>query len=187
MFITTKGTLKTEAVCDLFLQLVLSFLKAIGREIMARRVELQGIANALNGSFVSRNNDYRGYWTIGQLTLLAHNNNLTKIVFFLTPFKTDTCSGLSDYIGRRYAGMLGHLLRRQKIPDNWIGEASITIEFNLKDKHEQWHESSTEGDPFQCSCQIIDDTNRCYSSVVYGRSRPHSSANEFKSTRKLTI
>lgn len=50
---------------------------------MARRIELQGIANALNKSFVSRNNDFRGYWAIGQLKLFAIYNNLTTMQFFL--------------------------------------------------------------------------------------------------------
>lgn len=36
---------------------------------MARRIELRGIANAINVSFVSRNNDYAGYWAIDQLKL----------------------------------------------------------------------------------------------------------------------
>ncbi len=48
---------------------------------MARRVELRGIANALNESFVSRNNDFKGFWTIGQLKLLAINNNLSAMLF----------------------------------------------------------------------------------------------------------
>jgi len=34
---------------------------------MARRSELKGIAIAINGSFVSRNNDFNGYWSIGQI------------------------------------------------------------------------------------------------------------------------
>ena len=43
---------------------------------MARRIEPRGIANAINGSFVSRNNDFAGYWTIGQLKLQSQQRIL---------------------------------------------------------------------------------------------------------------
>ena len=153
---------------------------------MARRIELRGIANALNESFVSRNNDFRGYWTIGQLKSFAIDNGLTSMEFSLTIPKTDTIFNLQNYIVRHYTGMLGHLLRKQQIPDIWVGEASITIDFNVNAKHAQLHECSTLGDPFQGCCRIIDDTGRRYSSIIYGRCLPHSAVKELKSNRELT-
>ena len=147
---------------------------------MARRIELRGIANALNESFVSRNNDFKGYWTIGQLKLLAINYNLTTMDFSLTPPKSAPYFNLIHYVELHYAAMLGHLLRKQQIPDIWVSEASITLDFNVNAKHEQLNKCSTSGEPFQCCCQIIDDTGRGYSSVVYGRSQVHSSVKELK-------
>lgn len=154
---------------------------------MARRVELRGIANALNESFVSRNNDFKGFWTIGQLKLLAINNNLSTMVFPLTPPKSDPHCNLRHYVVLHYAAMLVHLLRKQLIPDFWISEASITIDFNVNAEHEHLNECSTSGEPFRCYCQIIDDTGRSYSSIIYGKCKPHSTAKEMKSTRKFTM
>ncbi|MCL9649583.1 hypothetical protein L2172_03950 [Pantoea agglomerans] len=154
---------------------------------MARRVELRGIANALNESFVSRNNDFKGFWTIGQLKLLAINNNLSTMVFPLTPPKSDPHCNLRHYVVLHYAAMLVHLLRKQLIPGFWISEANITIDFNVNAEHEHLNECSTSGEPFKCHCQIIDDTGRSYSSVVYGRCHAHSSVKELKSTRKLAV
>ncbi|MCM7587874.1 hypothetical protein M8S10_03460 [Enterobacter chuandaensis] len=154
---------------------------------MARRVELRGIANALNESFVSRNNDFKGFWTIGQLKLLAINNNLSTMVFPLTPPESDPHCNLGHYVVLHYSAMLAHLLRKQLIPDLWISEASITIDFNVNAEHKHLNECSTSGEPFKCHCQIIDDIGRSYSSVVYGRCRAHSSVQELKSTRKLAV
>lgn len=98
---------------------------------MARRVELRGIANALNESFVSRNNGFKGYWTIGQLKLLAINNNLTTMDFLLTPPKSAPNFNLIHYVELHYAVMLERLLRKQQIPDNWVSEASIRLDFNV--------------------------------------------------------
>lgn len=147
---------------------------------MARRIELRGIANALNESFVSRNNDFNGYWTIGQLKLLAINNNLTTMDFLLTTPKSAPNFNLIHYVELHYADMLERLLRKQQIPDTWVSEASITLDFNVNAKNEQLNKCSTSGEPFQCCCQIIDDTGRGYSSVVYGRSQVHSSVKELK-------
>ena len=154
---------------------------------MARRVELRGIANALNESFVSRNNDFKGFWTIGQLKLLAINNNLSAMLFPLTPHKSAPHRNLRHYVALHYATMLAHLLRKQLIPDFWISEASITIDFNVNAELEHLNECSTSGEPFKCHCQIIDDNGRSYSSVVYGRCNAHSPLKGLKSTRKLAV
>lgn len=154
---------------------------------MARRIELKGIANALNESFVSRNNDFKGYWAIGQLKLFAIYNNLTTMQFSLTPLEAGTYFGLRHYIVCHYADILGHLLRKQQIPDIWVSGASITIDFNVNAKRSQLHERSGSGEPFQCCCRIIDDTGRSYSSIIYGKCKPHSTAEEMKSTRKFTM
>lgn len=154
---------------------------------MARRIELRGIANALNESFVSRNNDFRGYWTVGQLKLFAINNGLTTMGFSLTPSKADTYFNLRNYIVHHYIGMLGRLLRKQQVPDIWVSGASIMIDFNVNAKHSQLHQCSISGEPFQCCCRIIDDTSRSYSSIIYGKCKPHSVAKELRSTRKLTV
>lgn len=112
---------------------------------MARRIELRGIANALNESFVSRNNDFKGFWTIGQLKLFAINNNLSTMVFFLTPPKSVPHCNLRHYVVIRYAAMLAHLLRKQQIPDFWISEASITIDFNVNAEHEHLNKLNRHG------------------------------------------
>ena len=39
--------------------------------IMAKSKELKNIASGLYGSFISRNNDVRGYWGVGKLCLAA--------------------------------------------------------------------------------------------------------------------
>jgi len=46
---------------------------------MAKRKELKNIASGLYGSFISRNNDVRGYWGVGKLCLAAQRHH-TKVV-----------------------------------------------------------------------------------------------------------
>lgn len=154
---------------------------------MARRIELQGIVNALNGSFVSRNNDFRGYWSIGQLKSFAIDSGLTSMEFSLTIPMTDTIFNLQSYIVHYYTDMLENLLRKQQIPDFWVSEAIIMIDFNTNAESARLHECLTLGEPFQCRCQIMDDTGRYYSSIIHGRCLPHSIVKELRSTRKSVV
>lgn len=150
---------------------------------MARRSELKGIANAINGSFVSRNNDFNGYWSIGQIKSFALDNGLTSVTFALTLPMTNPASNLQTYTVHRYAEMLKSLLSNQKLPDLWVRNAIINIDFNANSKHSKLDEDTSSGEPFQCTCKITDDTDRDYSSIIYGRCLPHSVVRELKSTR----
>lgn len=150
---------------------------------MARRSELKGIANGINESFVSRNNDFNGYWSIGQIKSFALDNGLTSVTFPLTFPMTNPASNLQIYTVHRYAEMLKNLLSKQKLPDLWVRNAIIKIDFNANLKHAKLYEDTILGEPFQCTCKITDDTERDYSSIIYGRCLPHSVVRELKSTR----
>ncbi|EKM0364880.1 hypothetical protein ACRXLK_001027 [Cronobacter turicensis] len=150
---------------------------------MARRRELKGIANAINESFVSRNNDCKGYWSIGQIKSLTLNNGLTSMTFPLMLSKANPTSGLQNYTACHYANMLKSLLKKQKLPNFWVNNAVIEIDFNPNVELAQLYEYTTSGELFQCSCQITSDAGRDYTSIIYGRCWPHAIAQEFKSTR----
>ena len=148
---------------------------------MARRSELQGIANALNESFVSRNNDVNGYWAMGQLKSLATDTRTTSMHFYLTHLEKETHCALYNDIVCRYAKLLARLLRQQQLHDAWISEAFILITFELNTAdHRQYH-ITAQGEPFQSHCQLLDDMGRHYSSTLYGQCFPHSTAHELRS------
>ncbi|WP_336749978.1 hypothetical protein [Pantoea vagans] len=154
---------------------------------MARRSELKGVANAINGSFISRNNDFNGYWSIGQIKSFALDNGLTSVTFPLTLPITNPASNLQSYTANHYAKMLKSLLNKQKLPSHWVSNAVIEIDFNANAKHGKLYEDTTSGKPFQCTCKITDDSDRDYSSIMYGRCLPHSVVRELKSTRNSPL
>ena len=153
---------------------------------MARRNELQGIANSLNGSFISRNNEFRGYWSIGQLKTFAMSSD-KKIVRISIPTRNAYAHcELLNSIERHYARIFEKLLNKQKIPAFWVKEANIILDFGTIVNNSQLLECVTSGQPFRCECQITDDKGRTYSSIHYGRCLPHSSKRELRSTRALS-
>lgn len=152
---------------------------------MARRKELKGIAHSLNGSFVSRNNDYQGFWSIGRLKRFAIERGLKSVTFtFPVPASGEDFDLIND-IGRRYTVMLADLILKQQLPDSWVKNASIVIDFYTHDDAAQSAECHTSGDPFKCLCQITDDGGCEYSSIIYGRCLPHSPERELRSNRYL--
>ena len=150
---------------------------------MALRRELKGIANAINESFINRNNDFNGYWTIGQLKSLALDNGITSMTFPLMLSNANPSSGLQNYTACHYANMLKSLLKKQKLPNHWVSNAVIKIDFNPKVELARLHKCTASGEPFQCTCLITSDTGQDYTSIIYERCRPHAAAKEFKSTR----
>lgn len=151
---------------------------------MARRTELRGIANSLNGSFVSRNNEFGGYWSMGQLKLFAIERSLTAVRFSLPVHEHTTGVVLLDHIARHYTCLLTDLLVKQRIPESWVKDVSIMLGFDILAESTQLHDSSTLGEPFKCRCQIIDDNGNLYSSAIYGRCLPHSAVRELRSPRE---
>ena len=153
---------------------------------MARRSELQGIANSLNGTFISRNNDYKGYWAIGMIKNFALEKNFSSVSFSFPAQKTIASLDLLKNIESRYTTKLADLLMKQGLKSSFIENVSITLffdgEINHLVKHDS-HNTQDNGDPFKSYCHVTDDNGRTYSSTLYGLCRPHSAENEFQSTR----
>ncbi|MHA6311172.1 hypothetical protein ACX3P5_08010 [Pantoea sp. S-LA4] len=152
---------------------------------MARRRELKGISHSLNGSFVSRNNDYKGFWTIGLLKQFSIGQGLKSVKFTFPMYISRANSDLINDTGHRYTVMLADLMLKQQLPNSWVKKAGIVIDFYPNDNAAQSAEYHTSGDPFKCLCQITDDRGSDYSSIIYGRCLPHSPARELRSNRYL--
>lgn len=154
--------------------------------MMARRSELKGIANSLNGSFISRNNDFDGYWSIGLLKLFAIERGFTSVGVSLPLREPDTRFSLINDIAQRYTVILADLLRKQRLPNSWVSNVSITVDFFAIVEEAQLSTYPVSGTSFKCLCQITDDNGRLYASKSYGRCKPHSAARELRSSRRVT-
>ncbi|MFK3662110.1 hypothetical protein ACI2I2_16610 [Scandinavium sp. NPDC088450] len=154
---------------------------------MARRSELKGIANALNGSFISRNNDFDGYWAIGLLKRFSVERSFTSLGISFPLQQPNTNVPLINYIVQRYTEILTYLLRKQHLPNSWIKNVTITVDFSAVVDDSQSSTYPASGTPFKCLCKITDDNDHIYSSISYGRCEPHSAARESRSTRRITL
>lgn len=150
---------------------------------MARRRELQGIANALNSSFVSRNNDFDGYWSLGLLKHFAIGDGKRSVELLFPLLQPEASGKLMDSLLRHYTNMLTKLLTQQRIPHEWVNTVSITLDFRPQLEDEVLIKGAASVEPFACRCQITDDRGRHYASTLFGRCWVHSAKKELRSTR----
>jgi hypothetical protein len=151
--------------------------------MMARRRELKGIANALNSSFVSRNNDFHGYWSLGLLKHFALRDGGTSVDLSFPLPQPEASDKLIHFLVRHYTNMLTNLLNRQRIPHEWVSNVSITLDFRPQIKDAALIEGAASIEPFACHCKITDDRGRHFASTLYGRCWMHSAKKESRSTR----
>lgn len=96
---------------------------------MPRSARLTNIASGLCGSFVSRNNDLDGYWSIGKLRLLAGQHARTTVSIDLLTSSMQPSSSEFDPVLARYRRLLEKLAELSTIQTGEITAACITIDF----------------------------------------------------------
>ena len=96
---------------------------------MPHRGELKCIADGLLGSFVSRNNDYCGFWSLGLLyarALERHERTYSLALLGVGPEPDDD---LSHALAAKYRAFLLEHMSRRVIPREWIEAAGLSIAF----------------------------------------------------------
>ena len=146
---------------------------------MTRRSLLQGIANNLLSSFVSRNNNVDGYWGLGMLHLYCKRIAQSDISLALAPASLDVEIELVAGMARKYATELHRLMRKHGVPEGWLSTASIEIEFEVQERPF----SLQDDPPYLCQVRLRTDLGRIYQGRVAGYCRPHDPNRELKSAR----
>ncbi|MFZ6748862.1 hypothetical protein [Undibacterium sp. Ren11W] len=150
---------------------------------MARRTNLGSVSSGLIGSFNSRNNDVGGYWGIGKLFSFANSGNVDTVSIDLLSGAisppTDQFASLIAF----YRAMLEARLKGQGISAAWVSKAVITVKFNQAFDHKYHYFRSALGTPYVCKCEIIDDNGKMHCAAAGNNCRPHSPAEESRSSR----
>jgi len=121
---------------------------------MSRRGILKGIAAALVGTFVSRNNDIEGYWGLGVLRLFAERTNLSQItidVLHKSPnLSFESPIRISEETYRQW---FRNVLFNANINASDIQEANIYLRFSTFDEFPKIIRD-TRGEPYVCTVNI---------------------------------
>jgi len=148
---------------------------------MAKRKELKNIASGLYGSFISRNNDVRGYWGVGKLCLAAQRHHTNVVHLDLLSQSNSLMSAEFDKLVVGYQDKLQKHLESRHLPSKCVVSAVIQLDFS-PEYPERYVPIETRGNLFKLSVLIIDDRGKDHRVEGFSYCGSHDPSKELKST-----
>lgn len=145
---------------------------------MGTRREFKGIAYDLACVYNSRNNDFLGYWAIGQLCLIAKKKKCDVLELNLLDGETNP---KSRALSRICAQMKKQLTRQLDIRPNsseWLTEAKFEIDFNPEYEKRFHYWRSALGNPYTFQLVLKTDIGTMFSVRNGGNCLPHAPQRE---------
>ena len=147
---------------------------------MARRSQFKGIAYNLVKWSLSRNNDYSGYWAVGQLYSLAIENQCQEVNFdILRNTITPETDLFFDLFSAQF-NIISQITSKNHIPLNWLKEANIIFKFDVEYTNKHRFFGSSLGNPMTCSVELISDLGKKYSYTDGCNIRLHDPKREYR-------
>ncbi len=153
-----------------------------GTSNMGRRKEIAAITNDWSTSLGTRNNDYNGYWTTGQLYKLALEKGVNTVEIDIIDKKMVPFSDEFEDIFDTYCKILHKQFEARKLSFNWLESAILKYTFDeIFDI--QIHKHIGIGKPYSIELTLISDMGHTYNNKVGGHCRPHDPTRECRSVR----
>lgn len=153
---------------------------------MGRR-DLNGVAAGLATSFVSRNNDLDGYWSLGLLRRLADRQRRESLHFDILSGSTDPQDPMLAHVCRAYRAALSRQLIVRNLDRALVAKADILVSFNAPPLPVTAPAAATYGPPFSCCVRLLDDREKEHSHTVVAHCAPHDPRFERRSTRPFRL
>lgn len=145
---------------------------------MPRRRELKGITLNFTKLLNQRNNDFLGYWAVGQLCLIAQENDVDSIKLDLVNYKSNLNLPTLVSMCQVMRTNLNRMLDAHKIPEKWIQAISVEFRFNQEYEKEYHYWRSALGEPYLVQLKIETDLAYVHSAIQGGNVRPHDPKKE---------
>jgi hypothetical protein len=152
---------------------------------MSRRAEHQNLANALLGTFVSRNNDVDGYWAIGRLRSDAEGGNspVMELDILNGTSRPETSDG--GAVAEFYREWIGPRIAKLREPTAVAG-VLVRLNFAPEPPFRFAREVSTYGAPYTCEVLVTSSGDATRVDRHTGRCARHDPTHEHRSTRALS-
>jgi len=150
---------------------------------MPRRRELAGIADAIAGSFASRNNDVNGDWALGQLYRRAKEGGSLQLTVRLLPNDDSDVGEPMASVSTAYRAFLKAHLGQHRLPSSWVASVCVEVQFESTLAMPEFPGTHAGGRPFHCQVVPVDDRAREHKAASRRWCWPHDPAREPQSTR----
>jgi hypothetical protein len=147
------------------------------------RKALKNVAGGLAGSFISRNNDYKGYWALGKMKAMATKGRSAEVKVTLVPSETRSAPPLVRQLSGMYRAMMERLLDRAGSSMHGVAFAEIATRFELDPVHAEIVPWPTWGDPFCCEVTIVDVRGNTFRQKRYSLCGSHNPSRERRSAK----
>jgi len=134
---------------------------------MSRRKQFRGICHDVLGSFVSRNNDFEGYWALGHYVSILESLGEWSLQLRLQ-HETETSDHRAlDVLKHYYRSAVLRTMAANTMPQEWLADAAIKVSIVA---------------PAQmiCEIEIVSDLGRTYRSERTIAVRPHDPGVELR-------
>ena len=94
---------------------------------MARRSEFKGIVRNFAHMLNNRNNDHLGYWAMGQLCLLAEQENISSVSINLLEVESNCVENSLDPFAKSMRKLLIKMLNSHKFPHHGLSQPMLLL------------------------------------------------------------
>ncbi|MCG7490206.1 hypothetical protein MHN79_11945 [Vibrio sp. Of14-4] len=145
---------------------------------MASCKPFKGIAFNLAQFCISRNNDYLGYWAIGQLYSFASQRGVKQITFNILNQEIDPESHQFSQLNALYIELIAKVAHRSKASFQRLTNAVVIFKFDVEYQHKHHYLGSDIGNPFLCVVELTSDLGRIYKAELGCNIQLHDPARE---------
>lgn len=147
------------------------------------KANIKNLAYGLLGTFVSRNNDIGGYWSLGVLRLYAEHNGLEKVIIdLLHPTLELAYKSPVVQAEETYGRWLRNRLTEKQLDVRLIAEAKVHVRFSTFREFPNAIRD-TRGEPYHCTVTISRRDRKPYVVSKVGVCAPHDPKKDRRSTR----
>lgn len=132
---------------------------------MKIRSRLKHGASGLLARFISRNNDYQGFWTLGVLYSSVRTAPW-RVEFNLISGDAYPTNKITTSVAAEQLAFLRTALSKQNIAWHSLKRATLTVQFNAR---VQVGYTSTRGEPFVCAVELESVTGQSAAVHLVGR------------------
>jgi hypothetical protein len=136
---------------------------------MSRRSQFNGICHETLETFLSRYNDYNGYWSLGQYVALLEHLGASQLQLRLKDAAEPPGSRLIAVSEEYYRSAVRRMMVAHSMPLEWLADATIMV-------------SIVAPAELACEINIVSDLGRIYRRERIITVRPHDPAMERRRT-----
>jgi hypothetical protein len=147
---------------------------------MASRKHFKGVAFNLAQFCISRNNDYIGYWAIGQIYSFALEQGVKEVVFDVLRQEVKPETHQFSKLNLLYIELIEKMANCSGARFDRLTEAVVTFKFDVEYQRKYHWFGRALGNPFLCVVELTSDLGKTYRAELGCNIRLHDPSREYR-------